>query len=256
MALLKLITCLLCIFPFVRGFSAENFLLTNSVTNEVVLEIGPDINEERTPCSTFKIVLSLMGYDAGILKDEKTPVWNFQEGYADFLEVWKEPQTPHSWMKTSCFWYSQVLASKLGLERSQSYLASFEYGNQDMSGGLTKAWVGSSLKISPRGQVHFIQKMIQEKLPVSPNAVQMTKALLFLDALPEGWKLFGKTGWSGSMIDSDGKNVEIGWFVGWIEKGNVFFPFAYNIREGKINLAQRIPRVKQLLLESHVITKI
>lgn len=158
-------------------------------------------------------------------------------------------------MKNSCVWYSRALASQLGLEKIQNYLASLEYGNQDMSGGLTRAWLSSSLKISPRDQVHFIQKMIQGELAVSSNAVQMTKTLLFVDILPEGWKLFGKTGWS-SMIESDGKNVEIGWFVGWIEKDAIFFSFAYNIREGKINLAQRIPRVKQLLLESHVINKI
>ncbi|MGL5264244.1 MAG: penicillin-binding transpeptidase domain-containing protein [Candidatus Rhabdochlamydia sp.] len=254
--LLKLMACFLCVFPFVNVFSTENFLLINGAENEVILEMGPQINEEFTPCSTFKIVLSLMGYDAEILKNEKTPVWDFQEGYDDYLEVWKMPQTPHSWMKNSCVWFSQVLALQLGSEKIQSYLASLEYGNQDISGGLAKAWVGSSLKISPRDQVRFIQKMIQGELAVSSHAVQMTKELLLLDTLPGGWKLFGKTGWSGSMIDSDGKNIEIGWFVGWIEKDHNFFPFAYNIREGKINLAQRIPRAKQLLVESQIINEI
>lgn len=72
----------------------------------------------------------------------------------------------------------------------------------------------------------------------------MTRKLLFVDKLPNGWTLFGKTGWSGSMSKPDGTN-ELGWFVGWIEKGNNFFPFAYNIRESKVNLSQRIPRAKK-----------
>ncbi len=55
--LLKLIACLLCVFPFVNVFSTENFLLINAAENEVILEMGPQINEEFTPCSTFKIVL-------------------------------------------------------------------------------------------------------------------------------------------------------------------------------------------------------
>ena len=80
----------------------------------------------------------------------------------------------------------------------------------------------------------------------------MTKAILFKEELPEGWKLFGKTGWSGSDIAKDGKTLEHGWFVGWIEKDCYFFPFAYLIRAQKINLDQRIPRVKQLLVESNV----
>ncbi|PWU16261.1 MAG: hypothetical protein C5B45_00880 [Chlamydiae bacterium] len=58
------------------------------------------------------------------------------------------------------------------------------------------------------------------------------------------------------MIGEDGKNSEIGWFVRWVEKDDKFFPFAYNICEDKINLAQRIPRVKELLFQSHVMTEV
>jgi len=52
----------------------ENFLLINGITDEIVLELGPSINEQISPCSSFKITLSVIGYDAGILKDENTPV--------------------------------------------------------------------------------------------------------------------------------------------------------------------------------------
>lgn len=246
----KFIACLLFVFSCASVFSAEeNFLLINGASNESVLELGPHINERMTPCSTFKIALSLMGFNSGILKDVHNPVWLFQEGYDDFLESWKSPQTPQSWMKTSCIWYSKVLALQLGAENFQAYLVTLDYGNQDASGGLTSAWVGSSLKISPREQVAFIRKMIQEKLPVSCDAVQMTKKLLFVEGFADGWKLFGKTGWSGSSSKPDGQN-QLGWFVGWIEKDNCFFPFAYNIRDSKIDLPQRIPRVKQLLMDA------
>ncbi|MGB7128193.1 MAG: penicillin-binding transpeptidase domain-containing protein [Candidatus Rhabdochlamydia sp.] len=252
----KLTTCLLLVFPCVYSFSAEeNFLLINGVSDEKIVELGPHINERITPCSTFKIALSLMGYDKEILKDENTPTWLFQEGYDSFLESWKAPQTPQSWMKTSCVWFSRVLATQLGERSMQKYLALLEYGNQDISGGLTKAWLISSLKISPKEQVDLIQKALLGRLPISHNAMQMTKKLLFVDQLPEGWNLFGKTGWTGSIMQEDGKNSEIGWFVGWIEKEDKFFPFAYNICEGKINLAQRIPRVKKLLVQSNVMAE-
>ncbi len=250
-----LISSLLCIFSIVLVFSAEeNFLLVNGKSGENVLEIGPHVDEGVTPCSTFKIALSLMGFDSGILQDENNPVWLFQEGYDDFLESWKSPQTPQSWMKTSCVWFSRVLAAHLGIQKFQFYLAGLNYGNQDTSGGLTNAWLASSLKISPREQVAFIQKILQEEHPVSCYAVHMTRQLIFIEELPNGWKLFGKTGWSGSTSKPDGKN-ELGWFIGWIEKGDDFLPFAYNIRENKINLPQRIPRVKQLLVESNVMNE-
>jgi len=250
---LRLIACCLLIFPCFFTFSAEeNFLLVNGETDEIVFNLGPHINERITPCSTFKIALSLMGFDAGILIDEKTPTWAFQEGYDDFLESWKAPQTPQSWIKNGCVWYSRVLACQLGTDKIQNYLALLDYGNQNMSGGLTKAWINSSLKISPKEQVDFIKKMIKEELPISSDAIQKTKAILFVDDLPDGWKLFGKTGWGGSITEQDVTTKEVGWFVGWVERDHTFFPFAYNIRERKINLAQRIPRVKQLLAESNV----
>ncbi len=245
------------IFSCLFAFSAEeNFLLINGETDESVLEFGPYINDQISPCSSFKITLALMGYDAGILKDENTPTWDFQDGYDDWLASWRAPQTPKSWMQCSCVWYSKILSVQLGLENMQNYLNAFEYGNQDMSGGVAPpgptnvAWINSSLKISPKEQVKFIQKMVRGKLPISSHALQMTKAILFKEELPGGWKLFGKTGYSGSDIAKDGKTLQHSWFVGWIEKDARFFPFAYLIRDKQIKLDQRIPRVKQLLLES------
>lgn len=191
-----------------------------------------------------------MGFDSGILKDGKTPTWLFCEGYDHDLESWRNPQTPHSWIKNSCLWYSKLLAVHLGMEKILSYLESWNYGNQDMSGGVsTPAWIKSSLKISPKEQVSFIQKMILGELLIPNNVIQMTKAPLFIEDLPNGWKLFGKTGWSGK----DHQDLEVAWVVGWVENNHSFFPFAYNILGEKINLPQRIPRVKQLLLESNVL---
>lgn len=248
-----LFAALICIFLTVLELSAEeNFLLINGNSGKSILEIGPHIDERITPCSTFKIALSLMGFDSGILQDENNPIWLFQEGYDDFLESWKSSQTPQSWMKTSCIWFSRVLTTRLGIQKFQLYLAALDYGNQDVSGGLTKAWLASSLKISPIEQVAFIQKMLQKEHPISGYAIDMTKQLLFLEELPTGWKLFGKTG--GTTNKPDSKN-ELGWFIGWLEKGDEYFPFAYNIRENKINFSQRIPRVKQLLIDSNVMNE-
>lgn len=236
----------------------ENFLLVNGTTDEVMMALGPHINKRMSPCSTFKIPLSLMGYDAAILKDEVHPIWEFQEGYDDWLSFWRGSQSPLSWMKYSCVWYSKILSLELGLQKIQSYLVAIEYGSQDTSGGLAAPgpldpfWINSSLQISPKEQVDFLQKILRNQLPFSPKAMQMTKVLIFKEELPGGWKLFGKTGWSGADVAKDGKTLEHGWFIGWIEKEDHFYPFAYLIREKKINLDHRIPRVKELLVGSKV----
>ena len=226
----------------------------NGRTGEIVLEMGPKINERMSPCSTFKIPLSLLGFEAAVLKGETSPVWGFQEGYDDWLPSWRAAQNPQSWMKCSCIWYSKLLSFQLGIEAIQNFLSSIEYGNRDLSEGLIPPgpiapfWINSTLAISPIEQVKFIQKMIRGDLPISFFPIQMTKSLLFKEELPHGWKLFGKTGWSGTKMDKS--EWEHSWYVGWIEKGGDFYPFAYLIRGEKIDLDQRIPRVKALLLGS------
>lgn len=252
----KLMNCGRLLFLFVFSctdvFSTgETFLLINGGTSEIILEFGPDIDTQASPCSTFKLPLSLMGYDSEILKNQTIPTWSFQEGYDDWLMLWKMDQTPESWMKYSCVWYSKILSLHLRLERIQNYLLSMGYGNQALPevlvepGPLNPFWINSSLKISPKEQVDFIQKMLSGKLPISSKSVQMTKTLLFKEELSEGWRLFGKTGWSGSEMTREA--LQHAWFIGWIEKDSNFFPFAYLIRDKTIHLDQRVPRVKELL---------
>jgi beta-lactamase class D len=253
----KLLICVLFVFQSTWVFSTEeNFFLIDGLTEEVIIQRGPHIDTRFSPCSSFKMPLSVMGYDVGILIDEETPTWDFEQGYDDWIEAWRVPQTPLSWMQFSCVWYSKILSVRIGLDKIQNYLASMHYGNQDMSGGLSLpgpedvAWINSSLQISAREQVDFVRRMVRGQLSTSDNAFKMTKALVFKEELSDGWKLFGKTGWSGSDITKDGKTLQHSWFVGWIEKGERFYPFAYLIRDKTIQLDQRIPRVKQLLVES------
>lgn len=77
----------LSIFLIIPVFSTEeNFLLIDGKSGDKLVEIGTHIEERVTPCSTFKIALSLMGFDSEILKNENNPVWLYQEGYEEFLE--------------------------------------------------------------------------------------------------------------------------------------------------------------------------
>lgn len=235
----------------------ENFILINGFTNEVIKEIGSNINYRVTPASSFKIALSLMGYDAGVLKNEHMPTWNFREGYDDYLESWRTSQTPQTWMKRSCIWFSKIISLRLGKEAIEEYLSSFKYGDQDFSAGIVPpgpfkpAWLNSSLKISPKEQVTFIQKMVQGKLPITNHALQNTKNLLFIEQIIPGWKLFGKTG-LGQIYDENGEDLKVRWLVGWIENDQTFFPFAYLLLESKVDVSKTTFRVKQLLEESNL----
>lgn len=60
--------------------------------------------------------------------------------------------------------YSQVIREKLGEKQFSDYTRRFAYGNQDVSGdkgmnnGLTHCWLSSSLTISPKEHIHFLNK--------------------------------------------------------------------------------------------------
>lgn len=207
--------------------------------NHKVIKQEGDCNSRHSPCSTFKIPLSLMGFDSGILIDQTHPEWAFKPGYVDWFEAWKQPHHPTNWMKNSCVWYSQVLTNKLGLKKFKSYVAKLNYGNQDISGdkgkdnGLTDSWLSSSLQISGAEQIAFLQKLIMGSLPVSHESQEFTKNILFVEELPNGWSFYGKTG-TGYLLNHDGSRNEdrqIGWFIGWIEKGDRKIVFAHYIED-------------------------
>lgn len=185
---------------------------------KVIREEG-DCDNRLPPCSTFNLAIALMGFDSGILKDSETPKWEYKKGYPDWLDSWKNSQTPRTWIKNSCVWYSQEITKKLGMKAFKKYVNLLNYGNKDVSGdlgksnGLTNAWLSSSLKITPREQVEFLRLLTNYRLKINKSSVD--KALsLFSEGDLSGYELFGKTG-SGNV----GKD-KIGWFIGFLRKEN------------------------------------
>lgn len=226
------------ILSAIEVFASQCFIAKEG--DRTIIQEG-DCSERYAPCSTFKIVLSLIGYDTKILQDQRNPVWRFKKGYPDWLDSWKQNQMPQSWIKNSCVWYSQVLTKKLGMEKLQQYVDNFSYGNKDLSGdagqdnGLTNSWLSSSLEISGSEQVAFLIKLLKGELPVSAHAHSMTKKILYVGDLPDGWKLYGKRA-SGVLLSEDRTQklkFEHGWFVGWIEKGDRIIIFSKHIADHK-----------------------
>jgi beta-lactamase class D len=197
------------------------FIVYDVHGGEIVNVYGEEHCRERyTACSTFKVPLAVMAFDAGVLQDEKTLFeW---DGVKRSIAAWNQDQTATTWMQNSVVWYSQNITALLGAEKLKSYLKAFDYGNQDFSGGLTSAWLtptksdkaaSGTLKISAFEQLEFWQKFWKNELPVKPEAIAKTKNLVFLENTPSGYAFHGKTG-SGYLDDSNG---DFGWFVGHIE---------------------------------------
>jgi beta-lactamase class D len=199
--------------------------IADASTGKVLIQRG-DCGRRVTPASTFKIAISLMGYDSGFLKDEHTPQLPFREGYLDWRDNWKEATDPAKWMRDSVVWYSQQVTQSLGKERFAAYASKFKYGNADVSGdaekdGLTMSWIGSSLQISPLEQLTFLGKVVNRQLGVSQHAYDMTAAITKFGRLPGGWNVNGKTGAASGF----------GWYVGWASRGQRTLVFARLIQK-------------------------
>lgn len=237
--------CICCLA--VNSFAASSvtqqscFMLTDLKTQKILKQEGDACSNRIAPCSTFKIALSLMGFESGILKDEKNPVWQYDNKYLiiqpHMLPSWKSPHNPTDWIHDSCVWFSQVLTQKLGMEKFKHYVQILNYGNQDLSGdpgknnGLTHAWLSSSLKISPHEQLQFLQKMLTRQFPFSKHTYDMTEHILYVTKLSNGWDLHGKTG-SGRQFHPDGSIDEqrsIGWYIGWVTKDGRTIIFVKNV---------------------------
>jgi len=182
--------------------------------------------ERFSPCSTFKIPNELIALETGVVGDEnfiikwdsvKTPRQNLLNS------SWARDHDLRSAMRFSIVWYFQEIARRVGESNYKNYLAKFKYGNQDLSGGIDRFWLASSLKISANEKVEFLKKFYYDKLGISEHATNIVKSIIGLEQT-EQYKLSGKTG-AGPL--ANGKML--GWLVGYVEtKDNVCF-YALNL---------------------------
>ena len=213
---------------------ADCTLVADAATRRVLHEEGA-CDARITPASTFKIALALMGYDAGFLVDDHAPVQHWRRGDVLWRETWRADTDPTRWIAESVVWYSQRVTASLGASRFQRYVTAFDYGNRDVSGdptlhdGLRFAWISSSLKISPREQMQFLERLARRELPVSAKAFDMTARITRIPGDHGGWDVHGKTGTGSPKLD-DGQG-DYGWFVGWATKGDRTLVFVRQVRD-------------------------
>jgi beta-lactamase class D len=174
-----------------------------------------------SPASTFKIPHALAALDSGVLAgpDVTFPY----DGNPDEPETWKRDHTLASAMRYSVVWYFQRVATLLGPERERDYLARFDYGNRDISSGLTTFWLDGSLRISPDEQARFMVALYENALPVSKEAMNTVRAIL---VQPRG-VVVNASGehpfdapWPDDAVVSakTGGNEELSWLVGHVQR--------------------------------------
>jgi beta-lactamase class D len=206
---------------FFEGYSGA-FVLYD-VNNKYYIRHNEEQCKKRlSPCSTFKIPNSLIALETGVATDENFLLkW---DGTKQWMESWNKDHTLRSALANSVVWYYQELARRIGEEKMKEYIQKINYGNMDISGGLNKFWLMSSIEISANEQVEFLLKLYKNELPFSERTTNIVKDIMTLEKTDK-YVLRGKTG-SGEKKEN---NYTQGWFVGYITHENNAFIFATNI---------------------------
>lgn len=214
---LSLILFILPRASFALSETKTCILIQDLFTRQVIFRKDDGICEERfTPDSSFKFPLALMAFDSGVLTPDTLMKW---DGKKQPVQSWEQDTNARIWLKESVVWFSQKLTPLLGLKKIQNYLNSFMYGNQDFSGGLTEAWLDSTLKISPTEQMNFWRRVRWNIFNLKPKTLEQVFSLLPVEVNQAGLKVYGKTGSSRSIEDPNGKeNFRLGWYIAYIEK--------------------------------------
>lgn len=174
------------------------------------------------PNSTYKIYSALAALENQTITPASSALtW---DGQSYPFPEWNQDQTLASAMQGSVNWYFQELDEKAGLDALKDFYQRIDYGNQDLSGGLSEFWMESSLKISALEQVELLKKFYTNEFHFENSGIEAVRDSLRLSSSGQA-VLSGKTG-TGIV---NGKSIN-GWFIGYVEAdGNTWF-FAANIQ--------------------------
>ena len=172
------------------------------------------------PASTFKIANSLIGLSVGAVEtvDDILPYG----GQPQFLKIWQKDMSLREAIRISNVPIYQELARRIGLERMQEAIEKLDYGNATIGHVVDRFWLAGPLEISAVEQAKFLARLAQRRLPLAEDVQNSVIDILKLEQSDQ-WILYGKSGWT-TAPDPD-----IGWWVGWINRGGNIYTFALNI---------------------------
>lgn len=191
------------------------------------------------PASTFKIPNSLIGLITGVVQDvDEVLPWG---GGPALFPQWERDMPLREAIVVSNVPLYRGLARRIGKERMQHALEQLDYGNRETGEVIDRFWLDGPLAISAVEQTQFLARLAQGTLPVDTGAQQAVREILRLEQ-GDGWSLHGKTGWQNAP------DAGVGWWVGWVQKGEAIYTFAFNFdMRGKEDADKRVSLGKACL---------
>ena len=172
------------------------------------------------PASTFKIVSAMIALDTGVVPSAST-VLAWDGVTRSRVEINRDLDLISAF-RVSALPHFQELVRQVGHTTMQQYIDAFAYGNQDISGGDDSFWISGNIKITPLEQIELLRRLARDELPVRQEVMDAVKNMMISEET-EHYVIRSKTG----LAVLTGEH-NVGWWVGWVEKGSdrIFFASA------------------------------
>ncbi len=203
------------------------------------------MNEQFVPASTSKIIHSLIFLDSNAVKDENEILkW---DGARRRVPAWNQDHNLRSAFKVSAVWFYTEVSGRVGKEKMQKYYDAANYGNRKTNNFGVDYWNKGDLRVTPREQIEFLIRLYENRLPFSPRSISIVKEIM-INEKTDKYILRAKTGWSNAYTP------QVGWFVGYVERGKEVYFFAAEIDIKKDeDAAKRQEITKNILREMKII---
>lgn len=214
-----------------RDFSfMDAYFKANGLSGTVIVEnlsgseryVSGAEGEDRAflPASTFKIANTLIALEEGAIGSaEETIAW---DGKDKGLPEWNKEQSIMTALPSSCVWFYQELARRIGNAAYLAWLKRLYYGNAKTGKDLDSFWLDGDLRITPRGQIAFLKQVYRQEFPFKGESYAALKKALTVKRSGAS-VLRAKTGWTMRV------KPQTGWYVGWLETRDEAWFFAVRI---------------------------
>lgn len=214
----------------------------------------------RSPCSTFKIISSLIALENDIIEPEDAVrTWS---GEIFWNEKWNRDIGFKEAFRDSCVWYFREVTDEIGQETMQRELDRLQYGNCDISDwegrlntnnhnrALTGFWIESSLVISPKEQTEVMERIFGTDSVYSTDTRDVLKQVMLVTEQKEAdCLIYGKTG----MGKKDGVVLDA-WFTGFAEKaGRIVYFCVYLGRTDDKNVSSTVAKEMAIQIVSEAL---
>ena len=179
------------------------------------------------PASTFKILNTLIGLETEIIEGETYVIpWDSVNRQ---IQVWNREHNLTSAFQNSVVPWYQELARRIGAEKMEYWISKTAFGKMEVTAeNIDLFWLSGNSRITPFEQLDFQKRLIQNKLPFQQKNIELVKKIMIFEETPEHI-IGGKTGWA--VMD----NKNIGWLIGYLERGKNKYAYVINVESGAEN---------------------